>query len=177
MPKGCASLSQITIDLCQGSVGGVRALYLAEYKENPITVGKDSGNTNIEVVTAIDSGITWTEIPVRKNSSSMTTEATVSDENGVYFSTTVNITLQRMDAAKRMLFNSIALLDCMAVVVDSNGQRWFVGAENPCVITSGTGQTGQARTDANNYTIAIQDDSTVAPYTLSNEVVIKTAGE
>lgn len=176
MPN-CATLTSFNLDLCAGSLGGVKNVWLADYKDKAATVGNASGETGVDVITGFSTDVTWIQIPIRKNTASYTSEVQVNEQNGNSVQTTLTVVLSRMDAGKRMTFNALMLTDVMAVVEDANGNRVFLGYDNPVTMSSGTGQTGTAKTDANNYTIGLQDDSVAAPYFLSPDVVLKTGGE
>lgn len=171
MPN-CATLTSINLDLCQGSLGGIKKIYLAPWQENAYTVDT-SGNTG--TITAIATGVTWTEIPLRKNSASMTSEVQVNDQTGNYVQTTLQITMSRMMADKRLAAQAIMLSGFLAIAVDANGQRWALGKDNEMVCSAGTGQTGQQKTDGNYYQMSLQDDSTDFPYPLGADVEIKTS--
>ena len=171
MPN-CATLKSFTIDLCQGSLGGIKKIYLAPWQENAYTVDT-TGDTG--TVTAIAAGVTWTEIPLRKNSANMTSEVQVNDQTGNYVQTTLQITMSRMEAGKRLAAQAIMLSGFLAIAIDANGQRWALGKDNEMTCSAGTGQTGEQKTDGNYYQMSIQDDSNEFPYPLGADVEIKTA--
>lgn len=171
MPN-CATLKSFTIDLCQGSLGGIKKIYLAPWQENAYTVDT-TGDTG--TVTAIAAGVTWTEIPLRKNSANMTSEVQVNDQTGNYVQTTLQITMSRMEAGKRLAAQAIMLSGFLAIAIDANGQRWALGKDNEMTCSAGTGQTGEQKTDGNYYQMSLQDDSAEFPYPLGADVEIKTA--
>lgn len=176
MPK-CANLQAISYDACQGSLGGVKSVWIADYLSGAATVAEATGKTGVDVVTKFADSVTWIQIPIRKNTASYSSEVQVNEQNGNSVQTTLTVVLSRMEAQKRMLFNALMLTDVMAVVEDANGNRVFLGYDNPVTMSSGTGETGTAKTDTNAYTIGLQDDSVAPPYFLSEEVVLKTSGE
>lgn len=169
MPN-CATLKSFQIDLCSGAIGGIRKIYLAPWQENAYTTSGETGT-----ITAIDSGITWIEIPLRKNSASMTSEVQVNDQTGNYVQTTLQITMSKMEASKRLAAQAIMLSGFLAIAIDANGQRWALGKDGECTCSAGTGQTGEQKTDGNYYQMSLQDDSTEFPYPLGADVEIKTA--
>lgn len=171
----CANIQGFTYDICSNSLGGVKAIWLSDFRDGAATLGTISGDTSgVKYVTKFDESVTWVQIPIRKNTASYTSEVQISDENGNSVQTTLNVVLSRMDAAKRLTFNSLMITDCMAVVEDANGSKVFLGMDNPVTMSSGTGQTGTAKTDANNFTIGLQDDSLETPYFLSPDCTLKT---
>lgn len=173
----CANLQSLVVDACQGSLGGVKAIWLSDWKDKAATVGEVSGKTGVDVVTKFDDSVTWVQIPIRKNTASYSSEVQVNEQNGNSVQTTLTVVLSRMDAQKRMTFSALMLTDVMAVVEDANSNRVFLGYDNPVTMSSGTGETGTAKTDTNAYTIGLQDDSVAPPYFLSEEVVLKTSND
>ena len=67
-----------------------------------------------------------------------------------------------------MEIQAMALGDMLCVVLDSNGKYWALGFDEPLTATAGTGVTGQAKGDANQYTIEITDESLKFPYEITN---------
>ena len=171
MPN-CATLKSFQIDLCAGSLGGIKKIYLAPWQANAYSI-VTSGDTG--TVTAIATGVTWTEIPLRKNSANMTSEVQINDQTGNYVQTTLQITMSKMEAGKRLAAQAIMLSGFLAIAIDANGQRWALGKDNEMTCSAGTGQTGEQKTDGNYYQMSLQDDSTEFPYPLSADVEIKTA--
>lgn len=177
MPN-CATIQSFTLDLCSGSLGGVKRIWVANYQSGAATVGKGSGDTaSIDVITGFTVGVKFLEIPVRKNTSSYSSEVQVNETNGNTVQTTLNIVLPKMEASKRMFVNALLMTDVMAVVEDANGKKVFLGYDNPVTISAGTGETGTAKTDTNAYSISIQDDSVNFPYFLSDALEVPVDGE
>ena len=75
-----------------------------------------------------------------------------------------------MDTTKRIEMNALLLSDVSVIVKDNNGKYWFLGYSEPVTATAGGGQTGQAKTDANQYTITLTDECAVFPYEVSKTV-------
>lgn len=148
---------------CQSSMGGIKAIYLA--------------NHDLEGITESDGVITvgtdgFYRFNTRKNVSTMTSTFTIDAANGTnYVSTELALTFARMDVEKRVTINALRNAELMAVVIDNNGNGWFLGYDNPITVTAGGAQTGAAVGDGNNYTVTITDESKDLPYALKAEVV------
>ena len=107
----------------------------------------------------------------------MTSTLNVNDNGSSYVSTELSLVFSKMAADKRAAVMALVLSDAMAIVEDANGNRWFLGAENPINASSGGGETGTAKADNNQYTLTLLDDSTSFPRQLSADVVINVPQE
>lgn len=179
---GCSKyLIQGIVNNCEASIGGVSEVWLAK-REN-VTVDVDSGvtesgYTQISYVTAITmaTGTSFVKYWVRKNSSSMTSTLNVGD-NTSYYTTELNLTFSRMSAQKRMELLAMAFEDLCALVKDANGSWYFLGYDNPITASAETGETGQNRSDANQYTVTLQDESTELPHFVKEDVIEGLLGD
>ena len=98
----------------------------------------------------------------------MTKTANIDAANGInYITTELVINFSRMETTKRIEMQALLLDEVMVIVKDSNGVYWFLGYDEPVTATAGGGQTGQAKTDANQYTITLTDESHELPYEVS----------
>ena len=61
---------------------------------------------------------------------------------------------------------------CTGVVKDRNGKYWAIGVENPLEGSAGTGETGTAIGDANQYTVTISVEETELPYEITDATMI-----
>ena len=175
---GCAKyLLQGIVNSCEASVGGVAEVYLAKREEiSAVTVNSayttDDGH-EVSMITAITlspSATGFVKYWVRKNSSSMTSSLNVGD-NTSYYSTELSLTFARMNAAKRMEMLAMAFEDLVAIVKDANGEYYYLGFDNPVSASAETGETGQQRSDANQYTVTLMDESTELPHFILPSVV------
>lgn len=155
----CATLSSFTIDLCKGSLGGIKKVYIADWQNGAAILDDET-----KEITGFTTGVTFTEFPIRKNTGSYTSTINVSDENGNSVSTVLSLVFSRMETAKRLAMNALMVSDFMCIVEDANGNQVFLGYDNPVVCSDGGGETGTAKTDGNRYTISLTDDSVEFPY-------------
>lgn len=88
----------------------------------------------------------------------MTSTLNIDATNGVnYVSTDLVTTFSRMSTSKRVQMLALAVGQVACIVKDANGKSWYLGYSNPVEATTGTGQTGAAMTDANSYSITLND--------------------
>lgn len=176
---GCSKyLLQGIVNSCEASVGGVAEVYLAKRDEiASVTVNSaytaEDGHvvSMITAITLTSSAATgFVKYWVRKNSSSMTSSLNVGD-NTSYYSTELSLTFARMNAAKRMEMLAMAFEDLVAIVKDANGEYYYLGFDNPVSANAETGETGQQRSDANQYTVTLMDESTELPHFVLASVV------
>ena len=160
-----ASLSGLTLD-CETSKGGIRKVWIANYSEAAAAVvaaaADSASSVSLTAITAADSGVTWHPYEFRRGTGSMTSTLNVDNANATnYVSTELVLQFGRMEAKKRAEMRALSLNDCMCIVQDMNNKVWFLGFSAPVNASAGTGQTGQAVSDANMYqiTLTAADDS------------------
>lgn len=161
----CNSIKTFEYNPCIANLGGIKNVWLAEYVEGVVTgeVGEDGLVSELKTTT-------WTKYKMRKNVASMTSTLNNSTDGASYVTTELALVFSRMDAAKRASIQALALGEVMAIVEDSNGELWLLGADAPLVATAGAGETGTAMADANRYTITLTDESKQFPYRLADTV-------
>ena len=164
------TLSGLTRD-CLGSIGGVLEVALANVDDvASITITSNK-------VTAITMNATakFHRYSLRRNSGSMTSEATVDAASGnQFFTNSILMQFSRMETTKRVEIAAIAQADTIALVHDANGLWWIVGnADHPLNLAGGTvGQTGQASSDRNGYDVTLQNEDVDLPI----EILVGTGG-
>ena len=156
------TLTGIALD-CVTNLSGIKAIYLA----NDASVG------NVTVtegeISAIDASAgTFYEYIPAKNTGSLTKTLTKDESTGVmYYTNEVVAQFNKMDTPNRKELSNIDRGRFKAVVLDSNGQYWFLGYNNYVTATAVTGQTGAGLDDGNFYTLTLTDISAELPYALS----------
>lgn len=167
----CSTLTGVTFSLCEPSIGGISKIYLANVDDvQSITTGSTTGL--VETVTAdgvteitMASGKKFQEFTLRKNTSNFTSTLNVNDNGSSYVSTVISYIMPRMDAAKRAAMQSLIMAEAIAIVKDSNGKYWLIGdTDNPLTNTAGTGETGTAKGDSNQYTVELTAEQNLYPY-------------
>ena len=156
------TISGLTLG-CDTSLGGLKKIMIAQWSDGIFELG--TGNT----VTGVSSASTWYEYQFRKGAASFSTEQTKDDANGSnFYTSTIDITFTRMDAAKRVEIQALTTGDFAVIAVDSNGTAHCFGYDEPCTSNGGTvAQSGAAKTDGNFYQVHIVDDAAQVPYIFS----------
>ena len=165
----CNTIREFTYDACSPNIGGIKNIWLANYVENAATITGDDRLVE-GTVSGFAEGVTWTKYPMRKNTCSMTSTLNNSTDGASYVTTELAMVFSKMEAQKRIAIQALAIGECMAVVEDSNGEMWFLGADAPLTATAGAGETGTAKGDANRYNLTLTDESLGFPYTLDESV-------
>ncbi len=88
-----------------------------------------------------------------------------------YVTTDLLLQFNRMETAKRVEITALALGDLVVIAKDANGKYWYLGKDEPVNASAGDGQTGTARSDANRYTITLQDNSKEMPFEVDPSIV------
>lgn len=158
----CKSIQTFTYDACESSLGGIKGIWMADYKEGAATV---SGDT----VTSFE-GVEWKYFPIRKNTASMTSSLNVGD-GGSYISTELALVFTKMETQKRIGIQSLILGEAMAIIQDSNNHYWFLGMDAPLTCTAGGGETGVDKASRNAYTLTLTDESLELPYEVGASVI------
>lgn len=155
------ALSGLTFD-CETSKGGIKEVIIAVYDKDVAAGIKASAESATSASTV--SGGTWYSYTFRRNTGSMTSTLNVDDANGTnYVSTDLVLQFSRMDAKKFAEMKALSTGEVMAFVVDCNGEKWFLGADEAVVASAGTGQTGTAKGDGNYYQITLQANDDTYP--------------
>ena len=163
----CTSLSSITLDKCATNRGGILKVWIIDRDDVTIAKTLDSSNNETgEVTLTLASGKSWAAFEFRKGSSSYNSELTVDDANGISFMTsTLVLAFARQEVAKRVAVQSVISNPNLFVVVkDANGEYTALGVDEPASVTAGGANTGQAASDANNYTVTVTSIENKLPY-------------
>lgn len=146
---------------CKNTIGGVAKVWLADSASVTWTV--DSSTHTIKP----DATTYFKVYNLRRGAASMTSNLQVNDNNS-YIQTDLAMNFAKMETAKRIEVMAMLMGQTTAVVKDMNGKYWALGNDRPLEATAGTGETGTAAADANQYTVSIQDESAELPYEITD---------
>lgn len=154
---------------CKDSVGGIKAVYLADYGTlGTLTV--TSGE-----VTAISGTPTLYQFDVKGNSS-LDQAITSSRENGTtFYEQTLNLTLTKLDVATQQEIILMAKARPHIFVEDYNGNYFLVGAVHGADVSGGTIVTGAAMGDLSGFTLVFSAQETLPAYFVTSTVVTSNA--
>lgn len=151
------TLSGIAKD-CSNNAGGIKKIHIAPY--DAVSVTPDENNNSV----SISNTEAFKEFYVRRGSATMTSTFTKNIENGNSFCTTVlTYNSARMNPTSRLEMMALLAGEVAIVVEDMNGQKYYLGIDNPVEATNSNGQTGGAMTDSNAYSIELTDISLEYP--------------
>ena len=107
-----------------------------------------------------------------KNTGSLTSTYNLDSASGnKYVTSDLLLQFNRMETQKRVEISALALGDLVVIVKDANGKYWYLGKDEPVTASAGDGNTGTARSDANRYTITLQDESAEMPYEVLPSII------
>ena len=154
---------------CKDSVGGIKAVYLADYGTlGALTVA--SGE-----VTAIAGTPDLYKFDVKGNSS-LEQAITSSRENGTtFYEQTLNLTLTKLDVATQQEIVTIAKARPHIFVEDYNGNYFLIGAVHGADVSGGTIVTGAAMGDLSGFTLVFSAQETLPAYFVTSTVVTSNA--
>lgn len=155
---------------CSGNLGGVKAVYIAPY-DTLRTVTLTSGE--ISAYSAGASAANYMRFNFRAGAASMTSTSQIDAVSGVNMvQTQLVMNFGKMETVKRTEIQALLQGEVQVIVVDNNDNAWFLSYNSPVVaIGSQNGQTGAAKTEANQYSITLQDESAVLPYQFKDSSV------
>ena len=148
-----ATLAGIGTD-CAPNMGGIAKVWIANFADDMYTINEESGDTK-GVVTGIKSGVSWYEYNFRAESSNFSSTLNKTADGGNYVSTEIVLNFARMETAKRLEMNALALNEIAVVVKDNNGKYWAFGVNRPVSSSTGTAESGTAFGDSNRYSITL----------------------
>lgn len=158
---------------CTSNLPSIKQLWIGQFESanftyTYLTETDADGNQIIEAV----SGATlnkdsktkpWVIFNFKKNTGELTSEYTLNDNGSFYFTNSVNLVFAKLDNSKRLSLEAVASGECSCIVLDSNGQYWLLGGENPVSMSSLTATTGVAISDSNAYNVTISETSGSMP--------------
>lgn len=138
---------------CRDNVGGVQTVYITDFT-NIESITKNSGDT----ITSISGTGTFYEFQLIRTSSQYTETINASLENGTVFYTQELVTyFAKLDQSKRNIVKTLAQSPRLAIVmVDNNGNSFYLGETYGSYITAGTSVTGKALGDQAGYNLTFQ---------------------
>jgi hypothetical protein len=138
---------------CRDNVGGVQTVYITDFT-NIESITKNSGDT----ITSISGTGTFYEFQLIRTSSQYTETINASLENGTVFYTQELVTyFAKLDQSKRNIIKTLAQSPRLAIVMlDNNGNSFYLGETYGSYITAGTSVTGKALGDQAGYNLTFQ---------------------
>lgn len=161
------TLAGITLD-CSNNMGGIKTVYITNFGDvESVKMGEDK----ITGIT-LTSGSKFKTYQFRKGTSSMNSELTADETNGLNFvTTTLNLVFTKMETAKRVEMSALSIAQLAVIVLDSNGIYWYITPDDYASASAGTGETGTAKGDRNAYTLTLTTENTTYPIEIEASAV------
>lgn len=164
-------LTGIALDCA--NAGGIKKVYIApiaDVSAVTVTAGAVSAITMIATKK-------FKEYSFRKNTASLTKTATKDDAAGTSFVTSeVALRFAKMDNAKRTEMQALLTGNVYVIVLDNNGEYWFLGYDSYCSASAATGESGTSLGDANQYTINLSAETVEFPQTVDDTIIAALIG-
>lgn len=176
------TLSGITLD-CQSSMGGIKEVWITEYSnigeiEYDNIPDENSAEKTYGKIISLGIGGTnqkdlFKHYAFRKQTGSMTSTLNVDEVAGInYVSTELNLVFTKMETTKRLEMSALAIGQLAVIVRDSNNCYWFLGEDDYVSASAGSGNTGTAKGDSNNYSITLKAESDTFPKEISDSYLV-----
>lgn len=142
---------------CRDNIGGIKNVYILSGSVSTVTASSGA------ISDLAGSGVFY-KFELTRNTGDFTETPTISLENGtVFYSQVVNIALHKLQASIRNQVKVLAQNPELKLVVETNngsddniGQFFYVGRYRGATMTGGTGATGTALGDANQYAMTFE---------------------
>lgn len=148
-----AILSGIAKD-CSPNYGGLAMLYLISKSDFLGATETDNVVTDIDLA----SNAKFKSYVIGPNTGSMTSTEVIDKAGNIsHVSNDLAVQFNKMETAKRVEMNAMALVDMVGIAKDMNGKFWLLGADDrwPLNKSAGDGNTGTQISDANRYALTL----------------------
>ena len=164
-------LTGIALDCA--NAGGIKKVYIAPIADvSAVTVAAGA----VSAITMV-APKKFKEYSFRKNTASLTKTATKDDAAGTSFVTSeVALRFAKMDNAKRTEMQALLTGNVYVIVLDNNGEYWFLGYDSYCSASAATGESGTSLGDANQYTINLSAETVEFPQTVDDAIIANLIG-
>ncbi len=140
---------------CRDNLGGIKNIYILSG-----SIAGTTGGSN-GLLTAISGSGTFFKFELTKQTSDFTETITPSETNGtVFYDQAINAPFHKMQSSTRNQVKVLAQNPNLKIIVETNngtddsvGQYFLAGEHNGMTMTGGSGATGTAFGDANQYTL------------------------
>lgn len=150
---------------CKDVVGGLRAVYFADFGDIPYAnITFAAASATFDEITDISGTFTVYKYDLKGNSS-FEQAFNSSRENGTtFFTQTLNLTLTKLTKTDNKQLKLMAYGRPYVIVEDYNGNAFFMGLEYGAEVTGGTVVTGAAMGDLSGYTLTLEGQEKAPAY-------------
>ena len=163
---GCLQTLTGIKNSCDANLGGIRRAWFANFDD--FTAAVDEATHTVTALTATTGTSKFYEYEFNRQTGSLTSTITVDEANGVrYYTNTAALVFTKMEATKHAEIEALAKGHLIGIFEDTNGEIWYVGADNYMSAAELTAQTGQAFSDLNGYNTSLSQMSGHLPYKIA----------
>lgn len=157
---------------CEHTMGGIKAVYIANFADVMSIVEEDG----LIIEIAMKEGAQFRKYQFRRNSASNMSSSRSGDDAAGTHSVTTNIamTFSLMDTEKRKEMDKLSVGQLICIVEDRNGMRWM-----PCTpyddymsMSAGEASTGSTTSEANQYSVTITGEASHFPYEVDEDAFL-----
>lgn len=142
---------------CRDNVGGIKNIYILSGSVSTVTAADGA-------ISDLDGSGVFYKFELPRNVGDFTETPTPSLENGtVFYSQVVNAAFHKLQASIRNQVKVLAQNPALKIVVetengtdDNSGQFFYIGENRGATLTGGSGTTGTAFGDANQYALTFE---------------------
>lgn len=166
----CTPVTLVGVGLDCGNVGGLSKVYIADVQDvDAVTITSGS----VSAIT-MEAGKTFKTFSFRKGNAVMNITGTRDDAAGTNFvETSIEVSFNKMETAKRTEMQKIATGNTYAIVKDMNGLYWLVGYSTLDTYANGnvSGTSGTNMGDANRYTLTLTAQTPELPLEVASGII------
>jgi len=142
---------------CRDNIGGLKNVYILSGSVDTVTAAAGA-------ISDLDGDGVFYKFELPRNVGDFTETPTPSLENGtVFYSQVVNIALHKLQASIRNQVKVLSQYPALKIVIetengsdDNTGQFFYVGRYRGATLTGGSGTSGAAMGDANQYALTFE---------------------
>lgn len=157
---------------CQHTMGGIKAVYIANFADVKSVVEEDG----VIIEISMEEGTQFRKYLFRRNSASNMSSSRSGDDAAGTHSVTTNIamTFSLMDTEKRKEMDMLSVAQLICIVEDRNGLLWMPCTPNDDYMSMSAGEasTGSTISEANQYSTTITGEASHFPYEVDKEAFL-----
>jgi len=133
---------------CRDSIGGIQKVFIGLWNGTSMTIGLTGSNNQVYSFTGAT--VSFYTFQQELETASFNQNGQFNSENGTsFYEQTLEITLQKMDAANRAQATILGQGVWRVMILDQLGQYWLMGKTNPVRVSASTPNVGKAFGDLN----------------------------
>ena len=150
---------------CKNVVGGLRAIYFADFGDIPFSaITFADASATYDEITDISGTFTVYKYDLKGNSSFQQAFNSSRENGTTFFTQTLNLSLTKLTKQDNKQLKVMAYGRPQVIVEDYNGNAFFMGMQYGAEVTGGTVVTGAAMGDLSGYTLTLEGQEKAPAY-------------